>query len=140
MQRPNLDDIARRPAQYWMIDGLPELMLGVLWIVWGAAWLAGERLPHAWPWKAYWLIVPPALAMSGLAVNAMTRALKRRVTFPRAGYVEWDQPARRTTYGIGAAIVVAPYWRWRRLEPVDRISSRGPPPCSRSSSRCRSSP
>jgi hypothetical protein len=106
MQRPNLDDVARRPAQYWTIDGLPELMLGVVWIIWGGAWLAGQRLPHEWPWKAYWLIVPPALAMSGLAANAITRALKRRLTFPRAGYVEWQRPERLTAYRVAAAIVV----------------------------------
>jgi len=107
MQRPDLDEVARRPAQYWTIDGLPELMLGVLWIVWGGAWLFGQRLPHAWPWKAYWLVVPAALAMSGLAANAITRALKRRLTFPRAGYVEWRQPEGVAAYRVAAAIVLA---------------------------------
>jgi hypothetical protein len=41
MQQPDLNDIARRPARYWNIDGLPELMLGLLWIAWGGAWLFG---------------------------------------------------------------------------------------------------
>lgn len=69
MPHRDRNDIARRPAQYWNIDGLPELMVGVLWMVWGGAWLVGQTVPHDWRWNAYWLIVPPAL---GLAVGAMT--------------------------------------------------------------------
>lgn len=107
MTHTDLDDLARRPARYWTIDGLPELMLGVLWIVWGAAFLAGQALPHDWRWTAYWLTVAPVLALSGIAGNWLTRRLKARVTFPRAGYVEWKAPERRSLAWVGAAIVLA---------------------------------
>jgi peptidoglycan/LPS O-acetylase OafA/YrhL len=103
----NLDELARRPARYWTIDGLPELMVGLLWLVWGGAWLVGETLPHDWRWTAYWLIVPPALALSGVGINWITRRLKERITFPRAGYVQWKEPDRRTALAVGAAIVLA---------------------------------
>ena len=106
MHHPDLDEIARRPARYWTIDGLPELMLGVLWIVSGGAWLLGQQVPARWPWKAYWLIVAPALALGGFAANALTRALKRRVTFPRSGYVDWRPPDRRSRTRLAATIVV----------------------------------
>ena len=107
MEHVDLHELARRPAQYWTIDGLPELMLGALWVVWGGAWLVGETLPHDWRWTAYWLIVPPVLALSGLAITWITRRLKERITFPRAGYVQWREPDRRTRLGVGAGIALA---------------------------------
>jgi hypothetical protein len=107
MPHPNLADLARRPAQYWNIDGLPELMVGVLWMVWGGAWLIGQTVPHDWRWNAYWLIVPPTLALSAVAATWATRRLKERVTFPRAGYVAWNQPDRRTRFLVAATVVVA---------------------------------
>lgn len=106
MSHPDLTNLARRPIRYWTIDGVPELMLGVLWIVWGGAWVIGQQIPHEWPWRAYWLVVAPALALSGLAFNASTRALKERITFPRAGYVAWRRPEGRAAYRMGAAIVL----------------------------------
>ena len=107
MEQVDLHELARRPAQYWTIDGLPELVMGVLWIVWGGAWLVGETLPHDWRWTTYWLLVPPALALSGLAITRITRRLKERITFPRAGYVQWREPDRRTRLVVGAGIVLA---------------------------------
>lgn len=106
MSHPDLDELARRPARYWNIDGLPELVMGLLWMVWGGAWLIGRAVPHDWRWTAYWLIVPPALALSGVAAAWATRRLKERITFPRAGYVAWRQPDGRTRILVGAGIVV----------------------------------
>ncbi len=106
MPHPDLDELARRPARYWNIDGLPELVLGVLWMAWGGAWLVGQAVPHDWRWTAYWLAVPPALALGGVAAVSATRRLKERLTFPRAGYVLWRQPDLRSRILVGAGIVV----------------------------------
>jgi len=107
MERPNLGDLARRPARYWTVDGLPELMLGLLWIIWGGAWILGQRVPHDWRWAAYWLLVPPALAAAAFIVNLAIRRLKQRVTFPRTGYVEWRAPGPGTRVGAAAIAIVA---------------------------------
>jgi len=107
MPQPDLDDLARRPVRSWNVDGLPELMLGLLWIVWGGAWLLGQQVPRDWRWAAYWLLVPPALAAAAYAVNGLTRRLKARVTFPRTGYVEWKAPGPRTRIGAAAIAIVA---------------------------------
>jgi hypothetical protein len=105
MEPPDLNDVARRPARYWNLDGLPELMLGLLWMIWGAAWLFGESLPHDWRRNTYWLVVPAALAALVVTMNRMIRALKERITFPRAGYVAWKEPEARTSMAFGAAVV-----------------------------------
>jgi MFS family permease len=107
MEHVDLHELARRPARYWTLDGLPELMHGALWVVWGGAWLVGQAVPHDWRWTAYWLIVPPALALSGWAVTWATRRLKQRITYPRAGYVEMREPDTRTRLGVGVFIVLA---------------------------------
>lgn len=53
------------------------------------------------------MIVPPTLALSGVAVTWATRRLKQRVTFPRTGYVALEQPDARTRLFVAAAVVVA---------------------------------
>ena len=106
----NLDlrDIERRPAKYWNIDGLPELMMGFLWIVWGGAWLAGQRIPRGSAWNLYWLFAPALLVLSGFAATWATKQLKQRITFPRTGYVEWSEPSRaQRSGGVGVAMVTA---------------------------------
>ena len=107
MEPLDLNDIARRPSRYWNLDGLPELMLGLLWMVWGSAWLFGQTLPRDWRWNTYWLLVPAMLAAFVIGMNWLIRSLKERITFPRAGYVAWKEPDRRTSMAFGAAIVTA---------------------------------
>jgi hypothetical protein len=101
MQHPNLDDIERRPRQYWNVDGLPELIMGLLWMLWGGAWLFGETLPHDWRWNLYWMFTPLVLVVTGVAAVWATKWLKARYTFPRTGYVDWKAPDRKTRLTAG---------------------------------------
>lgn len=105
-KHPDLDDLARRPRRYWHVDGLPELMLGLTWMIWGTAWLIGQSVPHDWRATAYWLMVSPMLAVSGFVVHRITGRLKQRVTFPRAGYVEWARPSAAARTGVVAITVI----------------------------------
>ena len=102
----NLDEIARRPQRYWDIDGLPELMMGLLWMLWGGAWLVGDALPHGWRSNAYWTAVPALLVLSGFASVWATKRLKERITFPRTGYVDWKEPSRRARLSAAAVAMV----------------------------------
>jgi len=104
----DLDEVARRPGRYWNADGLPETVMGGLWILWGAASLLPSVLP-AGNWLAvYSTLVPVVLVTSGLLANRLVRRLKERVTFPRAGYVAWKEPgAARLIGACAAAAVVA---------------------------------
>jgi hypothetical protein len=105
MERPDLDEIARRPQQYWSADGLPELVMGGLWMVWGSAWLLGERLPREWA-NVYWMFTPVFLALSGVLAVHVIKRLKARLTFPRTGYVEWKEPSLATRLGTAALAMV----------------------------------
>lgn len=105
----DLKSIERRPMQYWFIDGLPELAMGLLWIVWGGAWLLGLALPRGKVWSVYWTFVPLLLTLSGVAATWVVKKLKARITFPRAGYVEWQAPTggQRLAAMIVAAFTAA---------------------------------
>jgi hypothetical protein len=102
----NLDEIARRPQRYWNADGLPELMMGLLWMLWGGAWLLGEALPHDWRSNVYWTAAPALLALSGVAAVWATKRLKERLTFPRTGYVDWKEPSRSARVTAAAVAMV----------------------------------
>jgi hypothetical protein len=107
----NVGDMERRAQRYWAIDGLPEVMMGLLWIVWGGAFLVGQTLPRGPAWNVYWTFTPATLAVSGVATVWAIKRLKARITFPRTGYVEWKEPTtvqRLTTAAVacGSAILL----------------------------------
>ena len=92
MDQRELKEIERRSTRYWTIDGLPELMMGVLWTTWGGLWLIGTALPRGMAHTSFWLAVPLALACSGIFGNRTLQRLKERITYPRAGYVQLKPP------------------------------------------------
>ena len=87
-----LRDLAARPRRYWHVDGIPELVMGLVWLLWGGALLLGEALPRGTAYQVYWLAVPAVLVLSGVAANWGVRQLKSRLTYPRTGYVEYLTP------------------------------------------------
>ena len=86
-----IKDYIRRPNRYENIDGTNEILFGALYL---AGWLAGEigpRLPatHFWQHNLIGVLIPIYAAFAlcyGVAVP-VNRAIKRRITFPRTGYV-----------------------------------------------------
>jgi hypothetical protein len=102
-----LRDFESRPRRYWNIDGIPELVMGLVWIVWGLALVVGETLPRGSAAAAYyWMCVPAILVLSGVAATWLTRRLKARLTDPRTGYVELRQPGRGV-HALTALIAIA---------------------------------
>lgn len=106
-QSIDLPDLERRSVKYWNEDGLPELIMGLLWVLWGGAWLVGSTLPGGPVRNTYWMFTPVLLALSGVAAVSLTKKLKARVTFPRTGYVRWKEPTRSQRLLTAAVAVVA---------------------------------
>ena len=90
-----LRDLEDRPKRYWHVDGIPELIMGLVWILWGGAVLLGNALPKSSGARAYWLIVLSILVFSGFFANWATRRLKERLTYPRTGYIEYRDSGPR---------------------------------------------
>lgn len=89
-----LRDLEQRPKRYWNVDGIPELMMGLVWMLWGGAMILGESLPKGKGANWYWMVVPMVLVLSGFASNWATKKLKERLTYPRTGWVEMKEPGR----------------------------------------------
>jgi hypothetical protein len=103
----DLPELERRSVKYWNEDGLPELVMGLLWVLWGGAWLVGSALPDGPVRNTYWTFTPVLLASSGVAAVWLTKKLKARVTFPRTGYVQWKEPTRSQRLLTAAVAIVA---------------------------------
>jgi len=126
----DLNAIAHRPTRYWNVDGLPELMMGVTWVLWGSALLFGQMLPRGAVWNTYWMITPAFLALSGFGATWATRKLKERITFPRAGYVAWKEPTRASraaaaVIAMGTAAVLAALVMKSRVNGVQGVAAPG---------------
>lgn len=103
-----LRDLETRPRRYWHVDGIPELVMGLVWIVWGLALVAGEALPRDSAAGAYyWMAMPATLVLSGVAATWLTRRLKARLTYPRTGYAEPREPGRAARVLTALIAVVA---------------------------------
>ncbi len=88
----DLDEISRRPLRIINADGIFELAMGAVWLLWGILTGIPELIPKDQLWRPYWMIVPFVLASSGLASPWVVRKLKERFSYPRAGYVELRPP------------------------------------------------
>lgn len=125
----DLRDLERRPRRYWHVDGIPELVMGLVWLVWGAALLLEEALPREGGGAAaYRMAVPAVLVLGGVAANRAIAALKARLTFPRTGYVAYREPGPLgrvlvALLVVGAAAAVAALVVYARAAGVERSAA-----------------
>jgi hypothetical protein len=105
MGTPDLKALAERPARYWNEDGLPELVMGALWIFYAGLYLAGMGLRPGLIRTAFWIVMSPFLpaGMFFVAIWGIKR-IKERVTYPRTGYVNSLIP--RSAWAVGIVVSV----------------------------------
>lgn len=82
----DLKEIEQRQAKYWGMDGLPHLVTGIGWLLWGSMYLIGIWLLERRSYRVYWAIVTGVVLLWGIAVQLTLGKLKQRVTYPRAGF------------------------------------------------------
>jgi hypothetical protein len=93
MQSADFDEISRRPLRTINTDGIPELVVGAQLLLWGVLIGIPELIPKGQWWRPYWwMIIPFVLMASGLAAPWITKRLKERFIYRRAGYVEFRKP------------------------------------------------
>ena len=105
-------DYTRRPKLYENVDGTAELFFGVMYCLGG--WL-GSEVESLMPAESFWGKGHPGhfviMIWLGLVLGAGywgTRAIKRRITFPRTGYVAQRQAkGSRVLFGVAAAAIGA---------------------------------
>jgi hypothetical protein len=93
MMDDTIKEARRQSQRYWYVDGLTEIGASVLILLLGLIYLAIGLLGNS-P-AGEWLSgigEPGTLLIGYFIVNAVIRQLKRRVTYPRSGYVAYRQP------------------------------------------------
>jgi hypothetical protein len=125
-----IDEALRRPARHWSSDGLADLFVGVLLLLWGMA-ISAQQL---WPSTLTALLAAwvPAVTGLGLVVFSATvmrglQTLKARWAYPRVGYVKMREAsrARKTAAAVVSgvvAVVVAFAVLLSRREGADWVS------------------
>lgn len=103
MQNPaELRMLEGRARRYWNEDGIPECVMGLVWLLWGGLLLLEPVLPEALR-RPYALLMPLVLVLSGFLAQGVIRRLKARWSDPLGGYVRHGPPGRAA--GLGAALV-----------------------------------
>ena len=91
----NVDQIMKRTQAVWYADGLADLTLGGYFAAIGLFLYAESVTPPAHrsgcsgEWAARCCII-----LGGVAAGWILKRLKERLVFPRAGYVNFERPAR----------------------------------------------
>jgi hypothetical protein len=106
----SLKDIERRQPKYWSMDGLPQLVTGVGWVLWGSVYLIGLSLLEGRSYRLYWGIATGCVLFWGIAVQGAINKLKERMTYPRVGYAQMPLSGRIAVAVYVAALLVLGAW------------------------------
>jgi hypothetical protein len=90
----DVDAVALRASQYWMEDGLVEIMFGLMMAILSGLFLVAGALPRGLDLIATFGVQAAAVAVTLLILGGFKR-LKKRITFPRTGYVALQEPTRK---------------------------------------------
>jgi hypothetical protein len=104
-----VDDYVKRPMRYQNIDGLGELGIGIIWTGLTLLELLKETAPSGSIWHGKTTFVVCAAALLFVVLYGQ-KALKKRITYPRTGYVKYRDTgtgAWRIVAGLLTAVVVA---------------------------------
>jgi len=89
-----------RSQRYWASDGIPEIVMGGFWLMWGSLVLLPTLFPKRAPARLMQVMLIVSISAAGLLMKRLIHRWKERVTFPRTGYIELRQPSQRLRYGI----------------------------------------
>lgn len=97
-----------RSQRYWISDGIPEIVMGGFWLIWGSVVLLPTLFPKRAPARLMQVLLIVAMSAAGLLMKRLIHGWKERVTFPRTGYIELRQPSTLLRYGVPVlAFVIA---------------------------------
>src|SRR5215470_4720946 len=93
----DLDDIAMRPSRHWCEDGLVEIFLGLIMLVPSVLFSLASKLPKGSPLG---MVVPLVWLGTILLMKRGFEEMKKRVIFPRSGYLALPEPGKAMRVGI----------------------------------------
>lgn len=104
--------IEKRTVQSFYDDGLNEIALGLIFFLLGSYFFAQAAIPEGSPLNAVLSVLFVfVIFSSGFLVNRFLRFFKRRITYPRTGYVAFKKkepnPKRRAAVVITGGLIGA---------------------------------
>jgi hypothetical protein len=106
--KDDLDQARKRTFQYWYVDGLNEMAFGTICLLLGIIFWAQTIIPQGSMLNTMLTISFVLLiVVGGLILGRLMEAIKRRLTYPRTGYVAYTprQPRRKWLTGAMAALL-----------------------------------
>jgi hypothetical protein len=122
----DIEKIEKRTIQSFYEDGFAEIAIGLVFLLLGGYFFAQASIPEKTTvggilTSVFILVVVSA----GFLVNRLLRFLKRRITYPRTGYVAFKKkeqsPKRRIATAVVAMIISASLAALYRISPSLRI-------------------
>lgn len=102
----DVDAVRLRASQYWMEDGLVEILLGLLMFSQMGVYMAAGALPRGPLMDFVSTFGAQALCLAiTLSILVGFKKLKARITFPRTGYVALPKPS--TKYRTSVFVIIA---------------------------------
>ena len=108
----DIEKIEKRTVQSFYSDGLAEISIGLIFLLLGGYFFAQAAAPEGSALgSALSLLSVLVIVSAGFLVSRILRFLKRRITYPRTGYVAFKKkassPKRRAATMIIAGIIGA---------------------------------
>ncbi len=108
----DIEKIEKRTVQSFYEDGLSEIAFGAILLLLGGYFFAEAVVPEGSALRSELsLLFVLIIVSAGFLVNRILRFLKRRITYPRTGYVAFKKketsPKRRAATMIVAGIIAA---------------------------------
>lgn len=122
----DIEKIEKRTVRSFYEDGLTEIALGVILLLLGGYFFAQAAVPeHSALGNVLSVLFVLVIASAGFLVNRVLRFLKRRITYPRTGYVAFKRkdrgPARRVAAGATGMVIAASFVALYSLAPSFKV-------------------
>jgi len=103
----SLDQLTKRPIQYWFEDGIGELVTGGLFLLIGFYLILQSMLTQSF-WRAAVSILSVFFISGGVILGRMLIAkLKGRLVYPRTGYVSYPRHPSKQKLAVTLGTVIA---------------------------------
>ena len=83
-----IESLLQRPKYYHNIDGVGELSIGFMMLGFAVLIWLQDHSSSAAPWHKVYVVLPLILLMAS-AIDYASKAIKKRITYPRTGFVEY---------------------------------------------------
>jgi hypothetical protein len=98
-----INGLLDRPKAYYNIDGVGELSVGVMTLAFALIFWIQVHTARSSAWHQWaWVILFGTIALTDYG----SKAIKKHITYPRTGFVEYPKSTRRRLAPIAAAVAV----------------------------------